>query len=62
VIEKGRVFQWDIMSEVKEKEEFKNDSEFIKELDHEVEGKPLSQHKIKDIDSTSNCLFLTTGT
>ncbi len=61
IVEKGRVFQWDIKSEVNTNEEFKNESEFVKELDNEVEGKQISQHKIKDMDCTSNCLFLTTG-
>lgn len=42
-------------------EEFKNESEFVKELDQEIEGKSISQHKIKEIDATSSCLFLTTG-
>jgi hypothetical protein len=44
-----------------QKEESKKESDFVKELDSEVEGKSLSSHRIKDIGSTSNCLFMTTG-
>ena len=62
-IEKGRVFQWEINKSLlssNKKEELKKEQELIKEIDSEVEGKAISQHKIKDIAATSNCLFMTT--
>lgn len=33
----------------------------MKELDPEVEGKPLGQHRIRDLSCTSNSIFMTTG-
>lgn len=44
-----------------QKEEQKHSGDFLKEVDAEIEGKLLSQTKIKDIACSSNCLFLTTG-
>jgi len=44
------------------KEEQKRQSnEFLKEIEGEIEGKSVSQHKIKDVACTAICLFLTTG-
>jgi len=45
------------------KEEINSDgaNPYIQELDAEVDGKQISQHRIKDIACSSNCLFMTTG-